>query len=85
MSQGVQEFAAVAGSYFRGIYRLGRHHVGRALSDPRDWLSDRPLLVLWEEIIHIAIVDSPEHFYSRSEHARALLAHDQLSDDLPPQ
>jgi hypothetical protein len=57
--------------------------VGRALSDPRDWLSDLPLLVLWDEIIHIAILNSPEDYSSRSERARAMLAHVESSDDTP--
>jgi hypothetical protein len=31
---------------------------GFALSDPNDWMADLPLLVLWEEIVHIAVVDA---------------------------
>jgi hypothetical protein len=58
---------------------------GSALSDPSDWVADLPLLVLWEEVIHIVVVDSPEDYFSRSQRARALLAHASTSDDDTPQ
>lgn len=55
---------------------------GRALSDPRDWTADLPLLVLWDEVVHIALIDSPEEFMSRWERA---LARTPAGDDDAPQ
>src|SRR5688500_64527 len=46
---------------------------GFALSDPSDWVADLPLLVLWEEVIHVAVIDSPDEYFARSQRARALL------------
>lgn len=56
---------------------------GTALSDPSDWVADLPLLVLWEEVIHVVIVDSPDEYNLRSRRARALLAHATASDEEP--
>lgn len=44
---------------------------GRALSDPRDWTADLPLLVLWDEVVHIVLIDSPKEFMMRWERALA--------------
>lgn len=56
---------------------------GLALSDPSDWVADLPLLVLWEEIIHIVIIDSAADYFSRSERARAMASRTQSDDDTP--
>lgn len=56
---------------------------GRALSDPRDWTADLPLLVLWDEVVHIVLIDSPKEFMARWE--RALARTPQAEDDLLPQ
>lgn len=57
---------------------------GLALSDPSDWVADLPLLILWDEIIHVVIIDSPADFFSRWERARAA-ARSHSPDDETPQ
>lgn len=56
---------------------------GFALSDPSDWVADLPLLILWEEIVHMVIIDSPADFFSRWERARGILARAERDDDTP--
>ncbi|HEY3042287.1 MAG TPA: hypothetical protein VGJ66_26390 [Pyrinomonadaceae bacterium] len=41
--------------------------VGKMPEDSREWMSGLPIMVVWEEIIHIAIFDSLEDYYARLE------------------
>lgn len=56
---------------------------GTALSDPSDWVADLPLLVLWDEIIHVVVIGSADEYVRRSQRARSLLAPTTASPEEP--
>jgi hypothetical protein len=43
--------------------------VGKLPEDPREWQAGLPIMIRWDEIIHIAIFDSLEDYYARLERA----------------
>lgn len=44
---------------------------GVALSDPDDWVADLPLLILWEDVMHVVIINSQADFFARWTRALA--------------
>ena len=45
--------------------------VGKMPEDSREWMSGLTIMIVWEEIIHIAIFDSLEDYYARLERVLA--------------
>ena len=56
--------------------------VGRAPDDPRDWISNLPLMIAWEHVLHVLVMNSLEEYFDRVETASFSIQTPKTKEDI---
>jgi hypothetical protein len=56
--------------------------VGRAPDDPRDWISNLPLMIAWDQVLHMLVMNSLEEYFDRVETASFSIQTPRAKDDV---